>query len=224
MLLLRGKARAIHARLVQEWSRILGLKWNRPLKFECDEEEANYITQPRDAIPIHQAMAQAMGPVTCKVFIDAFACVGGDTLAAMHEFSSANVYAVQLSEPARYAARFGRLTANVREFNRLLADSGGERMRARAVGTDIGSFLTHPQALYLSSADAGSILYLDPPWGVDLLNPERASPMEDIQHFLDTHVWKPLQKIACYPLLIVLKLPMEAEDIRAWPDYYKCGT
>ena len=233
MELLQGKARAIHDRLVREWSRILGLPRNRPLlRFECDEEETNYITQPRDAIPIYQAISHAMGPLTCRVFIDAFACVGGDTLAAMHAFESADVYAIQPNRPAaRNAGRFRRLTANVHEFNEVLLLARNRRTRSRrahAIGTDIRSFLAERAHDLFSSADTSNsssnnnsngILYLDPPWGVDPLNPGTVSPLDDIQHFLDLNVWRPLflRDSTGMPLLIVLKLPLEAEDIRAWP-------
>ena len=228
LILLQGKARAIHDRLVREWSRILGLPRNRPpLQFLCDEEETNYITQPRDAIPIYQAISHALeGPdtttvvVVCRVFIDAFACVGGDTLAAMHAFESAHVYAIQLSTNA---GRFRRLTANVREFNQVLSTHGRTTVgthRAHAIGTDIRSFLTQRALGLLSDTNANGILYLDPPWGVDPLNPGTVSPLDDIHHFLDINVFRPLfflRDSDSLPLLIVLKLPLEAEDIRAWP-------
>lgn len=229
---LHGKAKAIYDRLVREWSIFLRLPKTRRLKFECDDEETNYITQPRDAIPIGRSISEAIiyPATTCRVFIDAFACVGGDTLAAMDRFDSADVYAIQINT-GRYAQRFQRLQKNVEEFNQVVP--GRFSRRAYAIGTDIRSFLKEKAPSILSNTDNEncSILYLDPPWGVDPANAAITSPLDDLDRFLTINVWIPMQEslvdVVCLPLLIVLKLPLEADDIRHWPvlrENYQIAT
>jgi hypothetical protein len=195
-----GKARHIHEQFVRAWSRMLG----NSLTFECDEEETNYITRPDDAAAIYPAIVRAADKAEC--FIDAFACVGGDTLAAMYYLRQLPVHAVQLNDTPASEGRFARLAANVERFNRMIP---GRPARGCAHGTDIRSFLCENTEIL-----AGSILYLDPPWTVDSAAATGISPLREIAAFLDAHVWRALR--VC-PGLIVLKLPAEAADVQDWP-------
>jgi hypothetical protein len=195
------KARRIHEQFVDAWSGMLG---NR-LTFECDEEETNYITRPGDAAVIYPAIVRALRTRRAECFIDAFACVGGDTLAAMYYLRRLPVHAVQLNDTPASEGRFARLAANVERFNRMIR---GRPARGYAHGTDIRSFLCENTEIL-----AGSILYLDPPWTVDSAT-TGISPLREIAAFLDAHVWRALR--VC-PGLIVLKLPAEAADVQDWP-------
>ncbi len=151
--------------------------------FECDDREADYITRPVDAKVIYQTMLRATRPSRCTHFIDAFACVGGDTLAAMFYFPHLHVHAIQLDEPRENHERFQRLTHNIATFNRLLPRRSGS---VQAYGTDIKSFLLSHAAVLNQS-----ILYPDPPWE---LGPPGSgiSLLRDISHFLEDHVFSAL--------------------------------
>jgi hypothetical protein len=196
-----GKAGAIYGDFVRMWSRMLG----RDLIFECNEEETNYITRPNDARLMYPAIL-GVSDESQSCFIDAFACVGGDTLAAMYYFKHLHMHAVQLNTP-EFEGRFNRLTTNIRHFNRVVP---GRTAGGYAYGMDINSFLSTHTEILLSS-----ILYLDPPWTVDSSG-TGISPVGEISAFLNVHVWQALEKSGMFPPLIILKLPVEAEDVQDW--------
>ena len=180
---------------VQDWGRRLGVP---TFKFECTPEEWAYVSMPRDAVYIHSVIADALGENECKVFIDAFACVGGDTVAVMNQFRGAQVFAVQKGNTAEEIERFGRLTQNIDYFQRIMSDRP-HLVSLNRVG--IRPFLTS-----LTPAQEVSVLYLDPPWALGE-DPHSYSPPEVVNSFLDTNVWTPLRKKGINPLLIVFKLP-----------------
>jgi hypothetical protein len=205
---LEGKADTIRSGFVHDWSKMINLRDGFP--FECDDDEANYITRPVDAKVIYKIMLRATPSSRCTHFIDAFACVGGDTLAAMWYFPRLHVHAIQLDEPRENHERFQRLTHNIATFNGLLPRRSGS---AQAYGTNIKSFLLSHAAVMNQS-----ILYLDPPWE---LGPPGSgiSSLRDISHFLEDHVFSALTEKP--PRVIVLKLPCGELDLRDWPFLHR---
>ena len=169
-----------------------------------------YITHAKDAMFIHSVVANVLGDDICDVFIDAFACVGGDTLAAINQFGTSKIYSVQ---PAFYGKneRFESLNANIINFKTLT----GKGAETKPKNMDIKSFIESeelPQNI--------SVLYLDPPWSlqpcqppsVDLC-PEKhdqfkgySSPLS-IGWFIFVNVFDPLKKKGILPKIIALKLP-----------------
>jgi len=71
------------------WADAFKLKGNERYRFrlECDMEETRYITRPRDAMMIDKAIEAALDGDEIIIVVDAFACVGGDTIAMMHAFT-----------------------------------------------------------------------------------------------------------------------------------------
>jgi hypothetical protein len=204
---LEAKADTIRSGFVRDWSDMIRLREGFP--FECDDDEANYITRPVDAKVIYKAMLRATPSSRRTHFIDAFACVGGDTLAAMWYFPHLHVHAIQLDETRENHERFQRLTHNIDTFNRLLP----RRSPAQAYGTDIRSFLLSHAAVMNQS-----ILYLDPPWELGPLG-SGISSLRDISHFLEDHVFSALTEKP--PRVIVLKLPCGELDPRDWPFLHR---
>ena len=202
--------KAIHKKrvFIRDWCRILGVA---DLKFECTDEEWAYVTMPRDAEYIHRSIAYALEEDECNVFIDAFACVGGDTIAAMNQFKGAEVFAVQKGSSGEDIERFGRLRQNIDTCKTIIPNG---KQTVSLSGLDIQSFLTN-----LSSGQEVSVLYLDPPWALGE-NPHLISKPLIINFFLKTKVWDPLKKKNIHPLLIVLKLPGKPTSplIEEWPS------
>lgn len=122
-----------------------------PLRFAMTDEEARYVTLPDDAVRIQRRLANLWSG---RLLVDAFACVGGDTLAAALVHRRARIVAVQRADTDEERARFGRLVDNVRAFRPLCHRT----QRIECVAQDAGAFL--------GGADYGDdwALYLDPPW------------------------------------------------------------
>jgi hypothetical protein len=192
---------------VRLWSSILRIP---PFRFECNAEESTYITRPLHAEKIHRYSSMALDR-PCTLFIDAFACVGGDTLASMNQFKQADIFAVQRID-ANEHGRFDRLQRNIEVFKDIV-----QRRRpgsiVEAIGLDIQSFIRS----YDKPLSDHSILYIDPPW---VLNPAETtySTAAQINSFLTTEIWTPLDQTQTYPSVIVLKLPHDnIRNIASWP-------
>ena len=194
-----GKAQFILREFNSSWTKELG----RKVQLVCSEEETAYITRPADALAIQKEIAKHTDELT--VVLDAFACVGGDSLAAMHIHRQADVYAVQRVRNAEEEERFGRLGRNLRQFRGALERKGKVEWHR----SDIGSFI---QQFKIDI----SLLYLDPPWAVGE-DPREISTAEAIRVFLKHNVFDYLRRKSC-PRLICLKLPYMVHDIEEWPD------
>ena len=193
------KANHIRQGFISEWMQQIHTEM---FDFECSDEEVNYVTRPRDAVQIHTATANALGPDRCTTFIDAFACVGGDTLAAMYKFRDAEIFTVQKCTTSGERARCDRLEQNIATFKKMFPNRMNGIHPVSVAKIDIRSFLTE------FHADI-SVLHLDPPWTMDR--------QITIEEFLETEVWTPLRANKIYPLIIVLKLPHPVTNIDEWP-------
>ena len=200
-----GKACKIYTTFLKEWPRQLSLRDGFP--FQCSPEETDYITRPNDARVIYPMIVSATRGSRCSHFIDAFACVGGDTLAAMYYFPILNVHAIQIVSTGHEQERFERLRNNVATFNRIMSTRQGS---AQAYGTDIKSFL-----LAHSHIMNQSILQLDPPWELGPLG-SGISSLNDMGLFLEEHVFSALRERSDRPLFIVLKLPQGSIETGEW--------
>ncbi len=200
------KAEYLKEDFVNRWSGRLAVT---RFAFECDTDEASYMTRPGQAFKIHEEIAHALQGDQCETFIDAFAGVGGDTLAAMDQFKQAHIFAIQ-PDVEGDQGRFMRLKQNIETFKgvvkgRINTDS------VTAKHMNINTFLTDWHTTI-------SILYLDPPWALGK-DKHNYSPAAIIESFLDKNVWEPLQKSKeIHPLCIVLKLPHNVRDgVESWP-------
>jgi hypothetical protein len=196
---------------VRTWAMKLG---KTPFGFECSDDEASYITPAKDAIFVHSVIADSLDNQTCDVFIDAFACVGGDTLAAMNQFKGSTIHSIQPSSNGN-ETRYKSLAGNIQVF-KTITDSPGANVNAMDMGVKafIGTLSRETQI---------SVLYLDPPWsldsseqpetnavpnGVDARDPfERYSHPVVIGHFLHVNVFNPLKAKGIFPKIVALKLP-----------------
>jgi len=204
------KARGKKSNFITEWKNILRMGRNDPFIFNCDTDESSYITLPRDAVYIQTAIASALLGTPCSLFIDAFGCVGGDTIAAMHQFRQAQIFTVQRNVPEENG-RYARLVENIAAFESHMPDrTSGVQVYANDIKTFINSTLTPAQDV--------SVLYLDPPWALGADARIYSHPVV-INNFLTQNVWQPLLKKHINPLLIVFKLPGNPTSplIENWP-------
>jgi hypothetical protein len=203
----QAKAKYIRDDFRRKWARQLKISMSE-FDFQCNDEEVMYITRPDDALYIHTAIGGALLGETCTTFIDAFAGVGGDTVAAINQFRNSNIFAIQL-EMHTNTGRIDRLRNNVKVFQSILQRESS----VDVIHNDIGIFLSQ-----LVENQPVSVLYLDPPWALGA-DHSSYSPPAVINHFLTRRVWEPLQRKKIYPLLIVLKLPGNPTSprIEEWP-------
>ena len=182
------------------WRRFLGVD-DRRFHLECSPEETLYLTRPGDAVAIQEEVAKHIRSV--KVFLDAFACVGGDSIAAMFVHREADVHAVQRVRGDEERERFERLGRNLRTVRRVCRRAGVVRW----YDVDIGNFLMRGELSCIS------VLFLDPPWCLGR-NPAEISSNEAIREFLWQNVFRFLGGVA--PVVICLKLPRRAADVEEW--------
>jgi hypothetical protein len=190
---------------IDVWSTKLGRKHN-DIVFRCSDEEASYITPARDAMQVHSRIAESLDGEKCEVFVDAFAFVGGNTLAAMNQFRGSKIYSFEKSSV--HKGRFKRLSDNIEEFKQALGGTVDVEVRS----TDIKRFITESHGL-----DSISVLYLDPPrnLGSENVSGKSADGCQQsmysspaaISNFLKNNVFKPLKTKGIYPKIIALKLP-----------------
>jgi hypothetical protein len=201
----RNKHEFIQNELGALWAAKLGVQ---SLKLECTKEEADYVTRPSDAMFIQEEITKSMAHI--KVFVDGFASIGGDSMAATYAHPSSQIYAVQRIKTREEENRFERLVKNMKAFHRAAhRAAGGHQGEVVCVPEDIGTFLRNSKERKVNI----SVLYLDPPWSLD--EPGVISPMVDIHKFLTNNVYNHLPRGHLIPL-ICLKLPHEVKDLDEW--------
>ena len=144
-----------------DFNKQLRERCGRFVNFQFDAEEARYITFPNHVEERSRYLRELI-PGRSPVIVDAFACVGGDSVALMRDFPDATLFAIQRVRTEEERLRFARLTGNVNNYN---ATVNRGRTSALVVESDIEDFLpvvTKPIDL----------LYLDPPWEQDAHGPE----------------------------------------------------
>ena len=110
------KARAIQSNFIRQWREKLG---NWKLILECDPEETLYLTRPEDAVQIQTRIRDDLSTPLLNI-VDAFACIGGDSIAAMYVHRGAQIHAVQRTASIAERHRFQRLQNNLAAVSRCL--------------------------------------------------------------------------------------------------------
>ena len=130
------------------------------LDFRFDTEEHILITFPNHT---HQRSAYLRSLIRTPnpLIVDAFACIGADTMALMADFPRAQMFAVQRTGSDKELERFQRLTHNTALFNQTFY---GGRCALVTVPLKIEKFLSNVRRQI-------DLLYLDPPWGDDTGTP-----------------------------------------------------
>lgn len=124
------------------------------LDFRFDTEEHIMITFPSHTQQ-RSAYLRSLISTPTPLIVDAFACIGADTMALMADFPQAQVFAVQRTGSDKERERFQRLIHNTTLFNHAYHRS---RCSLVTVPLDIETFLSNVRKQI-------DLLYLDPPWG-----------------------------------------------------------
>ena len=181
-----SKATVVKARFVDFW-RVFSK--DMTMELMCSDEESRHITNPKDSEQMCIAMASILHSRPCKLhFIDAFACVGSDALAASAFLGSTFLVDILCVQPTdAEPGRYERLQHNMFAMKTAVP--------IITFPMDIKRFLN----VYSATFGGGdSILYLDPPWD-----------SQDIAAFIDTNVLRPWKKNGWkQPALVCLKIPM----------------
>ena len=123
------------------------------------------------------------------LIVDAFACIGADTMALMADFPRARLFAVQRAGNDKELERFQRLTCNTALFDETFCHHSCTLV---TVPLEIERFLP-------SIRKQINLLYLDPPWGNDA-----GTPHPDQTVF--NHATSVLALAQQPPFVVVMKL------------------
>ena len=127
------------------------------LDFRFDTEEHILITFPNHTRQ-RSAYLRSLVSTPTPLIVDAFACIGADTMALMADFPQAQVFAVQRTGSDKERERFQRLIHNTTLFNQAFHCN---RCSLVTMPLEIETFLSNMQKQI-------DILYIDPPWGDDI--------------------------------------------------------
>jgi hypothetical protein len=196
------KADGVRNRFIRFWRYQLK---DDSIELLCSDEESRYITNPRDSQQMCKAVAlilDSLGHTTTTTtrrlhFIDAFACVGSDALAAARFLGPAFLVDVLCIQPNNN--NNNNNTTEAGRYTRLHHNSIAMQTAVPILTfpIDIKQFLK-VYASTFSKGGAGFILYMDPPWD---------SP-DIITAFIDSNVLKPWMKEGWpAPVLVCLKVP-----------------
>jgi hypothetical protein len=173
------------------------------ITLEFTSEEARYITQPSETVTRNQAL-KAMFNKKHITIIDAFACVGGDSISFIHTFTEGcKLHAVQRAENEEEVRRCARLRNNL--YN---ATQGRRTIEHHVYNHPIAEIL--PEIKRKTSGDI-DLLFLDPPW---FDRGEKLS-MENICILLASNVFEPMKQCDLTPTVICIKLDFSADELNS---------
>ena len=175
------------------------------LKLECRDEKTRYLTRPKDAECIQTKIGEQARDILIHNVLDAFACIGVDSIACMDVHREANIHAVQRTSTAEERSQFNRLEHNLKAVDRVLKRSRHPRTgEIQCHATDIETFL---QSLRFEI----SVLFLDPPWMLD--SAVSISSIDVIFQFLEANVLGVLRSRRNYTPMICFELPVAVDDL-----------
>jgi len=181
----------------------LKIDFNKTFEFDMEfsSEEAKYITQPSETLRRNTELVRLFNRRIDITIIDAFACVGGDSVSLMKTFPSCHLHVVQRGETADEKQRFERLCLNI-----------GRAQMTFAPKADF-----HPYMLPISNAFSEisrsvrevDLLYLDPPW----YDEHGQLSLDRMCTLLKDNVFDPMYYTGIIPKFICLKLDFKPTDL-----------
>jgi hypothetical protein len=188
--------------------------FNEKFKFDMEfsSEEARYISQPSETLRRNIELFQLFNRRIDITIIDAFACVGGDSVSLMKTFPSCHLHSVQRGETAEEKQRFERLCLNI-----------GKAQKTFAPEADF-----HPYMLPISIAFSGisqfvrevDLLYLDPPW----YDENGQLSLNSMCTLLRDNVFDPMFSTGIIPKFICLKLDFRPTDLQGSASFNQLVT
>ena len=169
---------------------------------EFTSEEARYITQPSETVDRNRELKTMFNDQHHITIIDAFACVGGDSVSFIHAFEDGcSLHAVQRAENEEEMGRCDRLRRNL--FN---ATQGRGMVRHHVYNHPISETLPEIKRKTEGKID---LLFLDPPW----FDRGEKLNMDNICILLESNVFEPMKQCTLAPTVICIKLDFSADDL-----------
>jgi hypothetical protein len=172
------------------------------------DEEATYMSQPAETLGRNELL-RAQFQKDDITIIDAFACVGGDSISFMHAFPRCKLHSVQRVATAEETLRYNRLCENVRNAQKQLMYQG---VQFHPYGCPIQGAFSQIREVVFEKID---LLFLDPPWYDG--NTELKLPM--MTEFLGNYVFGPMSMAGLMPEIICMKLVFSAVALRNNRDF-----
>jgi len=177
------------------------------LTMEYTDEEAKYMSQPSETTERNEALKTLLGDDKVTI-IDAFACVGGDSVSFLKSFRKCSLHAVQRATTEEEIQRCDRLRNNIVAASEPLEASGAEGNHQYVYPRSISEALKDIQVN--AHGDPISLLYLDPPW----FERGQKLDMESISILLNANVFIPIESTNLQPRHICMKLDFSADDLK----------
>ena len=171
---------------------------------EFTDTEAAYISQPTETLERNNVLCKIFGYRQSIVIIDAFACVGGDSISLMHAFPSCIIHSVQRSETDEEQGRCARLCRNAAE-----ACKTNPEVTFHSYNCPISTTFSR------MPVTAIDLLFLDPPWYLGDTELNLGSMVE----LLRTDVFVPMTHASLLPEIICMKLCFTASELADSTDF-----
>jgi hypothetical protein len=144
---------AEHAKCLELFSAQIADRFDVRMEFRCDYEEFSMVTFPSHSAE-RSALLRSLITNPEPLIVDAFAGVGGDSIALIADFPRCELFAVQPTDTPTTWARFSRLTHNLMQFNRKFR---GDEYTAITVAAKFEEFVPTVRRTI-------DLLYMSPPW------------------------------------------------------------
>ena len=168
------------------------------------DEEATYISQPTETLARNEVLRKIFNRRDDISIIDAFACVGGDSISFMHAFSKCKLHSVQRTETADERNRYDRMCDNVGNAQKQVMYQG---VIFHHYDCPIDVAFSRIKENVVGKVD---LLFLDPPW----YQGERVLDATSMTWFLRKNVFQPIIEADLMPEIICMKLSFSAVELR----------
>jgi hypothetical protein len=172
------------------------------LNMEFSTEEAKYISQPKETLERNAILKRIFGDRGDITVIDAFACVGGDSVSLMYEFRLCHLHSVQRGETADEKQRFDRLCRNVTMAKNKFAPGSSVHIHKLPISDAFSEIK--------KSVTKVELLYLDPPW----YDVDGRLNLESMCVLISENIFDPMHSCGIEPEFICLKLDFKPIDLQ----------
>jgi hypothetical protein len=166
------------------------------IRMKCTEEEAKYISQPSETLERNMVLKNLFRARENIVIIDAFACVGGDSVSLMNAFKLCTIHSVQRTETHEEKNRYDRLVTNMENARIIFAPCSAVTTYNNQISSAITQIKTN------TAGDNVDLLFLDPPW----FDRGEKLDLTTMLFFLDSNIFTPMKSVDLKPEVICMKL------------------
>ena len=171
------------------------------IRMQCTEEEAKYISQPSEILERNKVLKNLFRARENIIIIDAFACVGGDSISLMNALRLCHIHSVQRTESFEERKRYDRLVTNMNNARIIFAPCSA----ITTYNNQISSVITTIKAN--TAGNDVDLLFLDPPW----FDRGEKLDLTTMRFLLDRNVFAPMKSVDLKPDVICMKLDFSLE-------------